>query len=76
VKVDTTAEKKVLFKDVEDRTKRVASALTRRGFGHGDFLYYVAHDIADMAILQLAVWMLGGATRGGFHEESPGISNK
>jgi len=59
---------------VESRAKRVASALARRGFGHGDFLFMVSRDFVDMGILQLAVWMLGGATRSSAEETSGNYS--
>jgi hypothetical protein len=50
----------------------VASALTKRGFQPGDILFFVNYDIVNMGIMQMAVWMLGGATRGCFQQESPG----
>lgn len=50
---------------MEEKTKRVASALARRGFGQGDFVYFITYDFVDLEVLQLAVWMLGGVTRGG-----------
>jgi acyl-coenzyme A synthetase/AMP-(fatty) acid ligase len=72
--VDTTTGKQILFKDAEEKTKRVASALARRGFGRGDFLYFITYDFVDLEVLQLAVWMLGGATRGGFPKGAPSIN--
>jgi hypothetical protein len=50
----------------------VASALTKKGFQHGDILFFVTYDIVNMGIMQMAVWMLGGATRGCFQQETPG----
>jgi acyl-coenzyme A synthetase/AMP-(fatty) acid ligase len=71
-KVDTASEKQILFKDVEEKTKSVASALTKRGFCHGDSLYFITYDFVDLEILQFAVWTLGGSTRGGFQKGVPG----
>jgi hypothetical protein len=50
----------------------VASALTKKGFQHGDILFFVTYEIVNMGIMQMAVWMLGGATRGCFQQETPG----
>jgi hypothetical protein len=57
---------------VERLSRNVASALTKRGFQHGDILFFVTYDIVNMGIMQMAVWMLGGATRGCFQQETPG----
>ncbi|XP_059478322.1 uncharacterized protein LOC132198348 [Neocloeon triangulifer] len=69
--LDACTGKKVLFGEVEERSRKVASALTRRGFAKGDVLYFVSYDIVDIGVLQLAVWLLGGATRGSFQIEDP-----
>jgi acyl-coenzyme A synthetase/AMP-(fatty) acid ligase len=71
--VDTASGKQVLFQDVEKNTLKVASALKKLGFQHGDSVYFVTYDFVDLGVLQLAVWMLGGFTRGGFLNESIGI---
>ncbi|XP_065341379.1 luciferin 4-monooxygenase-like [Cloeon dipterum] len=68
---DVCSGKKVLFKEVEELARKVASGLARRGFSKGDILYFVSYDIVDIGILQLAVWLLGGATRGSFQIEEP-----
>ncbi|XP_065341380.1 uncharacterized protein LOC135940436 [Cloeon dipterum] len=69
--LDVCSGKKVLFGEVEKLARKVASGLARRGFAKGDILYFVSYDIVDIAILQLAVWLLGGATRGSFQVEEP-----
>ncbi|XP_065342986.1 uncharacterized protein LOC135941406 [Cloeon dipterum] len=69
--IDVCTGKKVLFGEVEELARNVASGLARRGFAKGEILYFVTYDIVDMAILQLAVWLLGGATRGSFQTEEP-----
>jgi hypothetical protein len=58
---------------VERLSRNVASALTKKGFQQGDILFFVTYEIVNMGIMQMAVWMLGGATRGCFQQESPGI---
>jgi hypothetical protein len=57
---------------VERLSRNVASALTKKGFQHGDILFFVTYDIVNMGIMQMAVWMLGGATRGCFQQETIG----
>jgi hypothetical protein len=57
---------------VERLSRNVASALTKKGFQHGDILFFVTYEIVNMGIMQMAVWMLGGATRGCFQQETPG----
>ncbi|XP_059478324.1 uncharacterized protein LOC132198350 [Neocloeon triangulifer] len=69
--LDVCTGKEVLFGEVEERSKKVASALAKRGFSKGDVLYFVSYDIVDLSVLQLAVWLLGGATRGSFQIEEP-----
>ncbi|XP_059478321.1 uncharacterized protein LOC132198347 [Neocloeon triangulifer] len=69
--LDVCTGKEVLFGQVEERSKKVASALAKRGFSKGDILYFVSYDIVDLSVLQLAVWLLGGATRGSFQIEEP-----
>jgi len=75
---DVTSGKNVIFGDVERLAKNVASALAKKGFRFGDVLYFVTYEAVDICILQIAVWMLGGATRGSFQQEYPGsfITNK
>ncbi|CAB3378517.1 Hypothetical predicted protein [Cloeon dipterum] len=69
--VDVCTGKRVLFGEVEELARKVASGLARRGFAKGDILYFVSYDIVNIGILQLAVWLLGGATRGSFQIEQP-----
>ena len=57
---------------MERLSRNVASALTKKGFQHGDILFFVTYDIVNMGIMQMAVWMLGGATRGSFQQETIG----
>ena len=68
--------KNVLFGDVERLARNVASALARRGFKKGDTLFFACHDNIDIMILLLAVWMLGGATRGNYAGDLPGTKFK
>ncbi|XP_059478323.1 uncharacterized protein LOC132198349 [Neocloeon triangulifer] len=69
--IDVCTEKKILFGQVEERSRNVAKALARRGFAKGDVLYFVSYDIVDIGVLQLAVWLLGGATRGSYQISKP-----
>ncbi|XP_065343272.1 uncharacterized protein LOC135941573 [Cloeon dipterum] len=69
--IDVCTGKRVLFGEVEELARKVASGLARRGFAKGDILYFVSYEIVNIGILQLAVWLLGGATRGSFQIEEP-----
>lgn len=70
--MDTITGKCVKFCDLEEHSRRVASALSRRGFKKGDILYFVTYDMAELAVIQMAVWRLGGAVRGCYQAEKPG----
>ena len=63
----------VYFKDIEEQSKKVASALARLGFKKGDILYFVTYETAVLYLLQMGVWRLGGAVRGGYQMESEGF---
>ncbi|KAF4516734.1 hypothetical protein B566_EDAN008424 [Ephemera danica] len=62
--VDVLTRTSVLLKDVEEHSRRMASALTRLGFKARDVLFFVTYEGAQIFLLQLAVWRLGGVTRG------------
>jgi acyl-coenzyme A synthetase/AMP-(fatty) acid ligase len=64
--------KNVKFNELEEQSRRVASALGKRGFIKGDVLYFVTYEMAQLYVVQLAVWRLGGAVRGCFQAEIPG----
>lgn len=57
---------------MERLARNVASGLAKRGFKAGDTLFYACDDKVDIGILLLAVWMLGGATRGNYAGDKPG----
>lgn len=63
----------VRFCDIDDKSKRIASGLTRLGFKKGDVLQFVTYETARLYLIQVAIWRLGGAVRGSFQDESPGI---
>lgn len=63
----------VKFKDIESGSRAIASGLARMGFVRGDTLSYVTYETAQLYLVQLAVWRLGGAVRGCYQQENPGI---
>ncbi|KAF4521606.1 hypothetical protein B566_EDAN001328, partial [Ephemera danica] len=71
--VDVATDCEVRFDEVEDMSLRFASALTRRGFRRGDVLYYVTVESAQLFVVLLAVWRLGGATRGWWQYDTPEV---
>jgi acyl-coenzyme A synthetase/AMP-(fatty) acid ligase len=72
--VDLTTGRQVLFGEVEDTSRRVASALARLGLRRGDVLYYVTHDTTHLWVVALAAWRLGAAIRGCYQNEQPGTA--
>jgi acyl-coenzyme A synthetase/AMP-(fatty) acid ligase len=64
----------VRFKDIMSGSKAIASGLARMGFVSGDTLSFVTYETAQLYLVQLAVWRLGGAVHGCFQQENPGIS--
>ncbi|XP_065349133.1 uncharacterized protein LOC135945393 [Cloeon dipterum] len=44
--------------------------MARLGFKQGDVLYYVTYEMAQLFVLHLATWLLGGAVRGCYQGES------
>jgi long-subunit acyl-CoA synthetase (AMP-forming) len=61
-----------LFKDIESKSKAIASGLAKMGFGKGDTLYFVTYETAQLYLIQMAVWRLGGAVRGCYQQENRG----
>jgi acyl-coenzyme A synthetase/AMP-(fatty) acid ligase len=64
----------IKYGEIEGQSRRVASALTRRGFKKGDILNYVTYESAEMYVVQMAVWRLGGALRGSNQFGEPGTN--
>jgi long-subunit acyl-CoA synthetase (AMP-forming) len=64
VQVNVPSGKCITFKEAREKSRKVASALAKMGFKKGDFLYFVTTECVDLYLIQLAVWMLGGAVRG------------
>jgi long-subunit acyl-CoA synthetase (AMP-forming) len=72
-KVNVPSGKSLTFGEARVKSRKVASALFKMGFKKGDVLFFVTTECVDLYILQLAVWMLGGAVRGTSAFESHGI---
>jgi acyl-coenzyme A synthetase/AMP-(fatty) acid ligase len=70
--VDVSGGTCVKFNEIEDQSRRVASALTRRGFKKGDLLYFVTYEMAQLYVIKFAVWRLGGTVRGWVTQERMG----
>ncbi|KAF4531414.1 hypothetical protein B566_EDAN009657, partial [Ephemera danica] len=67
--VDVTTGRQVLFGEIEDQTRKIASALTKFGLRHRDILYYVTYDTTFVFVASLAAWRLGIAVRGSYQKE-------
>ena len=64
----------VFRREVEEKSRRVASGLVKRGFSRGHVLYYVTHEMARIYLAHVAVWRLGGAVWGFAGGDSVGMS--
>ncbi|XP_059483505.1 uncharacterized protein LOC132201383 [Neocloeon triangulifer] len=69
--IDARTEVQVLFKEIEPLSRKIASGLARLGFKKRDILYFVTYETAQLYLVQLAVWRLGGAVRGCYQQEAP-----
>ncbi|CAB3365594.1 Hypothetical predicted protein [Cloeon dipterum] len=69
--IDARTEVQVLFKHIEPLSKKIASGLARLGFKKDDVLYFVTYETAQLYLVQMAVWRLGGAVRGCYQQEAP-----
>ncbi|XP_046395281.1 luciferin 4-monooxygenase-like [Ischnura elegans] len=52
------------FKDIKPMTRKIASGLTRLGFKKGDVLCFATTNVDLIYLVQLSVWICGGALRG------------
>ncbi|XP_059469212.1 luciferin 4-monooxygenase-like [Neocloeon triangulifer] len=68
--IDASTGVEVKFCDIEPQSRKIASALTRLGFTKGDKLHFGTFETAQLYLVQLAVWRLGGTVRGCFQNES------
>jgi len=73
--VNVPSGKQVTFGQARQSSRKIASALTRLGFKKGDILYFVTTESVDLYLVQLGVWILGGAVRGSSAFETQGIFN-
>jgi long-subunit acyl-CoA synthetase (AMP-forming) len=71
-KVDVNSGTSVTFEDAYEKSKNIANALAKLGFKQGDVLYFVTFEMAQLYVVDLAVWLLGGAIRGCYQREAPG----
>ncbi|XP_059484665.1 uncharacterized protein LOC132202040 [Neocloeon triangulifer] len=68
--IDAHTGVQVLFRQIEPDSKKIASALARLGFEKGDVLHFVTYETAQLYLLQVAVWRLGGTVRGCYQLEN------
>ncbi|KAF4529164.1 hypothetical protein B566_EDAN017687 [Ephemera danica] len=69
--IDARSGTSVKFDEIEDQSRRIASALHKLGFRRGHVLFFVTYEMAQLYLIQLAVWRLGGAVRGSYQKETP-----
>ncbi|XP_046395154.1 luciferin 4-monooxygenase-like [Ischnura elegans] len=55
------------YKDIKPLTRKIASGLARLGFKKGDVLCFATGNVTLIYLVQLSVWIGGGAVRG-FHK--------
>ncbi|XP_046395355.1 4-coumarate--CoA ligase 3-like [Ischnura elegans] len=67
--VDTDTGVSYKFREIKPVAMKIASALTRLGFKKGDVLFFVTQDAALIYLVNIGVWLCGGAVRGSCHGE-------
>jgi long-subunit acyl-CoA synthetase (AMP-forming) len=70
--IDAKTGVECLFKDIEEKSKRIASALDRMGFRNKDKLFYATHESAVLYLIHVGVWRLNGVVRGCSQDETAG----
>ncbi|XP_059473268.1 uncharacterized protein LOC132195343 [Neocloeon triangulifer] len=71
--MDIPSGKTVTFGQVKNDAIKIASSLARRGFKQGDTLYFVTYAMAELFLVKIGVWLLGGVVRGCSQSESPDV---
>ncbi|XP_059473279.1 uncharacterized protein LOC132195350 [Neocloeon triangulifer] len=74
--VDIPSGKRVTFGQVKNDAIKIASSLARKGFKQGDTLYFVTYEMAELFLMKIGVWLLGGAVRGCYQGEVPDVYAK
>jgi acyl-coenzyme A synthetase/AMP-(fatty) acid ligase len=74
IQVNVPSGKTLTFAQARTKSQKVASALARMGFKKGDAMFFVTSEFVDIYLIQLAVWLLGGAVRGTSTVESQGTN--
>ncbi|XP_059469428.1 uncharacterized protein LOC132193072 isoform X1 [Neocloeon triangulifer] len=67
--VDIPSGRTVTFGQVKNDAIKIASSLARRGFKQGDTLYFVTYEMAELFLVKIGVWLLGGVVRGCYQRE-------
>ncbi|CAB3361722.1 Hypothetical predicted protein [Cloeon dipterum] len=68
--IDSRTGKEVRFCDIDPVSKKIGSALTRLGFKKGEYLHFATYETAQLYLVQLGIWRIGGVVRGCFQNES------
>ncbi|CAB3362656.1 Hypothetical predicted protein [Cloeon dipterum] len=68
--VDIPSNKTVTFGQVKRDATNIAIALAEIGFKKGDSLFFVTHGLANLILVEIGVWILGGVTRGCDQQET------
>ncbi|XP_059468310.1 uncharacterized protein LOC132192385 isoform X2 [Neocloeon triangulifer] len=62
--VDIPSGRSIKLSEVEPNAYKIASALTRLGIKHGEFVYFVTYELAQFFQIQIALYLLGVPLRG------------
>ncbi|XP_046401922.1 4-coumarate--CoA ligase-like 1 [Ischnura elegans] len=57
------------YRDIKPMSRKVASALSRLGFMKGDVMFYCTYDCSLIYLVNMGVWLCGGAVRGSFQRD-------
>ncbi|XP_059479644.1 uncharacterized protein LOC132199121 [Neocloeon triangulifer] len=74
--VDIPSGKTLKFGQVKNDAIKIASSLARRGFKQGDTLYFLTYEMAELYLVKIGVWLLGGVVRGCYQKEAPDVCAK
>ncbi|CAB3361713.1 Hypothetical predicted protein [Cloeon dipterum] len=74
--VDIPSGRYIKLSEVESNARKIASAFTRLGMQHGDFIYFCTYEMAQFYQIQVSLFLLGGCVRGCHPATKPEISTK
>ncbi|XP_059468618.1 uncharacterized protein LOC132192601 [Neocloeon triangulifer] len=69
--VDIPSGRSIKLSEVELNSYKIASAFSRMGLKHDDFVYFVTYELAQFYQIQVGLFLLGAAVRGCHPSDNP-----